>query len=101
MKKYIINVTCYSPKNRVIKQLQDFARQYNKVVVDEHKLAEFAAELNQETRNVNERNPRCMDVEFRFAEFETGAKSIYITSEIDIKVTEIKDFILSEPILLK
>lgn len=99
MKHYFITVRCHIPKNKAHEALQNFAKKYDSLVMDEANLARVIEKLKEKTMIVNRTFTRCQDIdirEHRYARFDEVA--VYVDSNFNMNANLVKGFMINEPI---
>lgn len=104
MKHYFIELTAsYIPKNKAHKAVQEYARQYNKCLMDEPSFFQFVNEMKEKIAEVNSKFKRCQDIDLQFRKMHDGTFIFNVESNFSFSVYEVKRYELTavgrDPIL--
>ncbi len=94
MKKYFLQIHLWRSSNKAAAEISEIAYAFHNTLVDGAKLKEIKLHLKAETKRVNEKFPRCTDMNLIVGE-RGGFQLLLIESNFQISVTEVTRELLS------
>ena len=103
MKQYFLKINTYIPKNKAHEAVQEYARQYNKCLMDEPQFFQFAQNMKDKIAEINSKFKRCQDIELQFRKLYDETYIFSVESNFSFSVYEVKRYELTavgrDPIL--
>lgn len=92
MKQYFLKINIYTPKNKAHEAVQDFAKKYEKCLIDEPQFFQFVQNMKDEIALVNYHYKRCQDISLYFHKHTYGSFSFSVESNFSFSVYEVKRY---------
>jgi len=92
MKQYFLKIHLNQTKNKAHEAVQDFARQYEKCLIDEPQFFQLVQNTRDKIAEVNKEFKRCQDIELHFLTHTDHSFSFSVESNFSFSVYEVKRY---------
>ncbi|WP_319502540.1 hypothetical protein [uncultured Draconibacterium sp.] len=96
MKQFFITVHLNQPKNNAHKEIQEFASEYSRCLMDESMINSLRSQLQKKVEEVNKKYARCQDLHLSDRNYrEEGIIFISVEGNFQLNLTEVKRYAVS------